>query len=87
MRWAGDAKYGGRTVHVGDDDSYLALYTHAVLRSAIFVFVSVFCSSATPSSVTPVRVTFRSSSEVSGFRLGNPASVIAVDAISNSTPS
>lgn len=27
VRWAGDSKLGGRTVHVGDDDVYLALYT------------------------------------------------------------
>jgi len=28
VRWAGDALNNGRTVHVGSDDSYLALYTH-----------------------------------------------------------
>lgn len=27
IRWAGAAISGGRSVHVGDDDSYLALYT------------------------------------------------------------
>lgn len=27
IRWQGDAKAGGRTIHVGDDDRYLALYT------------------------------------------------------------
>lgn len=26
VRWAGEAKDNGYTVHVGDDDSYLALY-------------------------------------------------------------
>lgn len=29
VRWQGDSLMGGRTVHVGKDDSYLALYTHA----------------------------------------------------------
>ena len=29
IRWAGEALNNGRTVHVGTDDSYLALYTHA----------------------------------------------------------
>ena len=28
VRWAGEALNNGRTVHVGTDDSYLALYTH-----------------------------------------------------------
>jgi catechol 2,3-dioxygenase-like lactoylglutathione lyase family enzyme len=28
IRWQGDAMMGGRTVHVGGDNSYLALYTH-----------------------------------------------------------
>lgn len=28
IRWAGEALNNGRTVHVGSDDSYLALYTH-----------------------------------------------------------
>ncbi len=27
IRWAGVAKFGGRTVHVGTDTHYLALYT------------------------------------------------------------
>lgn len=27
IRWQGDSAMGGRTVHVGEDDSYLALYT------------------------------------------------------------
>lgn len=27
VRWAGDAIHGGRTVHVGNDDSYVAVYT------------------------------------------------------------
>ena len=29
IRWAGDAKDGGRSVHVGSDDQYLALYQPA----------------------------------------------------------
>lgn len=28
VRWSGPALDGGRTVHVGDEDTYLALYTH-----------------------------------------------------------
>jgi len=28
IRWSGEALNNGRTVHVGSDDSYLALYTH-----------------------------------------------------------
>lgn len=27
VRWAGDAIHGGRTVHVGNDDCYIAVYT------------------------------------------------------------
>ena len=27
IRWSGDAIHGGHTVHVGNDQSYLALYT------------------------------------------------------------
>jgi glyoxylase I family protein len=27
QRWRGDAMNGGETIHVGDDDTYLALYT------------------------------------------------------------
>ncbi len=27
IRWQGDAIHGGRTVHVGSDDSYVAVYT------------------------------------------------------------
>lgn len=27
VRWKGEAKYGGLTVHVGTDDDYLAIYT------------------------------------------------------------
>jgi catechol 2,3-dioxygenase-like lactoylglutathione lyase family enzyme len=27
VRWSGPSLQGGRTVHVGDDDSYVALYT------------------------------------------------------------
>ena len=30
IRWQGDAIYGGRTVHVGGTDSYIAVYTPAV---------------------------------------------------------
>ena len=26
IRWSGPAKNGGRTIHVGDDDAYLAIY-------------------------------------------------------------
>lgn len=29
IRWAGDAIHGGRTIHVGTDTQYLALYTPA----------------------------------------------------------
>ena len=29
VRWRGEAKNGGLTVHVGTDDDYLAVYTHA----------------------------------------------------------
>lgn len=32
IRWSGEAIHGGRTVHVGDEGSYLALYTHAKPR-------------------------------------------------------
>lgn len=28
VRWQGDSMMGGRTVHVGRDDAYLALYSH-----------------------------------------------------------
>lgn len=28
IRWSGDALDNGRTIHVGNEDSYLALYTH-----------------------------------------------------------
>jgi hypothetical protein len=34
IRWAGDAKDGGHTVHVGGENSYLALYTHAAVANA-----------------------------------------------------
>lgn len=27
VRWAGAAKFGGRTVHVGNEDDYLAIYS------------------------------------------------------------
>ena len=33
VRWAGDAMNNGRTVHVGTQQSYLALYTSDNLRS------------------------------------------------------
>ncbi len=26
VRWRGDAKHGGKTIHVGSDDDYLAIY-------------------------------------------------------------
>lgn len=29
IRWQGDSMMGGRTVHVGSENSYLALYTHS----------------------------------------------------------
>ena len=28
VRWQGQSKMGGRTVHVGSDDSYVAVYTY-----------------------------------------------------------
>lgn len=28
VRWAGDSKLGGRSVHVGEEGSYVALYNH-----------------------------------------------------------
>lgn len=31
IRWTGEAKTSGYTVHVGNDDTYLALYTHATV--------------------------------------------------------
>ena len=34
IRWQGDSLMGGRTVHVGKDDSYLALYTHSGTTSS-----------------------------------------------------
>jgi len=33
IRWQGDSLMGGRTVHVGKDNSYLALYTHSETAS------------------------------------------------------
>lgn len=33
IRWQGEAKNGGFTVHVGSDDDYLALYRHPKLRN------------------------------------------------------
>jgi catechol 2,3-dioxygenase-like lactoylglutathione lyase family enzyme len=34
IRWEGDSLMGGRTVHVGNDESYLALYSHSKVASA-----------------------------------------------------
>ncbi len=34
IRWSGDAKDGGFTIHVGNEDSYLALYSHAAVTGA-----------------------------------------------------
>lgn len=34
IRWEGEALQGGYTVHVGSDDSYLALYTHNKTKSS-----------------------------------------------------
>ena len=33
IRWQGDSAIGGRSVHVGRDDSYLALYTDSKMRA------------------------------------------------------
>lgn len=33
IRWQGDAIHGGQTIHVGTDDSYLALYSKGNTRS------------------------------------------------------
>lgn len=42
QRWAGAAKNGGRTVHVGGEDSYLALYSHRqALRAAVDSYQSL----------------------------------------------
>ena len=30
IRWQGEAKFGGITVHVGSDDSYIAVYTRGM---------------------------------------------------------
>lgn len=32
IRWEGDSLDGGRTIHVGNNESYLALYTHDNLK-------------------------------------------------------
>jgi len=29
VRWSGDSLHGGYTVHVGEENSYIALYTHS----------------------------------------------------------
>lgn len=34
IRWQGESMMGGQTVHVGKDDSYLALYTHPETASS-----------------------------------------------------
>lgn len=34
VRWQGESAMGGRSVHVGKDDSYLALYTHSKITSS-----------------------------------------------------
>ena len=34
MRWQGPARDGGRTIHVGDDDAYLAVYAEPGGRKA-----------------------------------------------------
>ena len=34
IRWQGDSAMGGHTIHVGKDDSYLALYTHSETTSS-----------------------------------------------------
>ncbi len=34
IRWSGDAIHGGHTVHVGGQDSYLAIYAQAEMRKA-----------------------------------------------------
>jgi len=32
IRWQGDAKHGGTTVHVGSDDSYVAVYSMGQMK-------------------------------------------------------
>ncbi|PHR19208.1 MAG: glyoxalase [Sphingopyxis sp.] len=34
IRWEGPAMLGGHTIHIGTDDSYVALYTNADVRVA-----------------------------------------------------
>ncbi len=34
IRWSGDAIHGGHTIHVGGQDSYLAIYAQAEMRNA-----------------------------------------------------
>ena len=34
IRWSGDAIHGGHTIHVGGQDSYLAIYAQAEMRKA-----------------------------------------------------
>ncbi len=35
IRWSGDAIHGGHTIHVGGQDSYLAIYAQAEMRKAV----------------------------------------------------
>jgi catechol 2,3-dioxygenase-like lactoylglutathione lyase family enzyme len=35
IRWSGDAIAGGHTIHVGSDDSYVAVYAQANMRKAV----------------------------------------------------
>lgn len=34
IRWQGPSRMGGETIHVGSDDQYLALYSHAAAATA-----------------------------------------------------
>ena len=34
IRWSGASIHGGHTIHVGEDDSYLAIYAQAEMRKA-----------------------------------------------------
>lgn len=34
IRWEGDAMLGGHTIHVGNDDDYLAIYSNAEIAAA-----------------------------------------------------
>ena len=35
IRWSGDAIHGGHTIHVGGEDSYLAVYAQADMHEAV----------------------------------------------------